>query len=49
MTKKKTTTKKPVKKAPIPTFVEWLEEVSPGPAPKKKQSEQSENQSQQSG
>jgi len=48
MTKKKTTTKKPVKKESIPTLEEWIKEVFPVVIPKK-QSEQSENQSQQSG
>jgi len=43
MTKKKTTKKKPVKKKPVP--VEIVSDV----VPKKKQSEQSENQSKQSG
>lgn len=43
MTKKKTTTKRPAKKKPVPI------EVVPDAVPKKKQSEQSENQSKQSG
>ena len=53
MTKKKTTSKKPVKKVAVPVLEETLENTivvyPPSELPRKRQSEQGENQSQQSG
>ncbi|GAF75653.1 unnamed protein product [marine sediment metagenome] len=47
MTKKKVTSKKPAKKAAV--LEETLEVIAPDTMDRKRQSEQSENQSQQSG